>query len=216
MAVAGEHESVSRAAPTRRRRIVALAARLIERSPWLVGRWPARQPRAAEAFEAFNRGVRLGALGDRGGAVAAYRASIATGDRNVVAQAAFNLAALVPDDLETATSAYLAAIATEDPDVAPKAAYNLASLLAANGDLAGATALLHEALGYGHEDVSARATLKLESLRAEALLDRLTSISTMAAPHAESRIAPRPASSRRRSESAHPRVDRLRRLRGSH
>jgi len=213
MAGSGEHESVSRPAPTRRKRVVALAARLVRRSPWRAG-----PPHDADAFEAFNRGVRLTVLGDRDGAVAAYRTAIAIGDGDgdAVAHAAFNLATLLPHDLEAAIGAYLSAIDTAHPDVAPKAAYNLGSLLAADGDLSGATAMLHQALRYGHEDVSARATLRLESLRAEALIDRLASISTITGGRSDSRIAPRPAASRRRSAPAHRRADRLRRLRGSH
>ena len=154
-------------------------------------------------------------MGDRDAAVIAYRASIAVGEGGVAAQAAFNLAGLWPDDLGAATNAYLAALDTEHPEVAPKAAYNLGFLLAADGDLAGATAMLQRALRFGHEDVSARAALKLESLRAEAFIGRLASKSSGTVRRTASRVAPRSAPSRRRSQPARSHVDRSR-LRGSH
>lgn len=74
------------------------------------------------------------------------------------------------DDLEAATNAYLVAIETNHPDVAS----NLEWLLAAQGDLAGATTMLRRALEFGHDDVSLRAALKLDSVRAELLIPRWT------------------------------------------
>jgi tetratricopeptide (TPR) repeat protein len=171
MASTGEIDSVS----TSRWPRVGLFVRRLVGGP---------SPRATgEALDAFNRGVVLGAMGERDAAVVAYEASIAVGDRDIAARAAFNLAALWPDDPEAATSAYLSAIATEHPDVAPKAAFNLGSLLAARGDLAGAAGMLRCAVRSGHEDVSARAVLKLETLRAEALIDRWTLSRTLPRPN---------------------------------
>jgi tetratricopeptide (TPR) repeat protein len=161
MASRGEIDRVS--APRRWKGIVLLARRLVRR--------PSPRPKDV-ALDAFNRGVALSAMGERDAAVAAYETSMASCDRDIAARAAFNLGALCPDDLEVAISAYLSAIATEHPDVAPKAAFNLGSLLAARGDLEGATGMLRRALHSGDEDVSARSALKLESLRAGALIDR--------------------------------------------
>ncbi len=170
--MASEIDSVS--APSRCARVGLLVRRLVG----------GPSPRATgAALDAFNRGVVLGAMGERDAAVTAYETSIAVGDRDIGARAAFNLAALWSDNPEAATSAYLSAIATEHPDVAPKAAFNLGSLLAARGDLAGATGMLRRAVRSGHEDVSARAALKLETLRAEALLDRWTPSRPSARPN---------------------------------
>jgi tetratricopeptide (TPR) repeat protein len=187
MGATGEIDSVS--APSRSARVGLLVRRLVG----------GRSPRAAgAALDAFNRGVVLGAMGERDAAATAYETSIAVDDRDIAARAAFNLAALWSDDPEAATSAYLAAIATDHPDVAPKAAFNLGSLLAARGDLAGATGMLRRAVRSGHEDVSARAALKLEILRAEALIDLWTPSRTSARPS-------RPKAARGSAASRHQR-----------
>jgi hypothetical protein len=134
MASSGEIDEIDGISiPNRRASVRLLASRLV-RGP---------SPRATGAgSDAFNRGVVLSAMGERDAAVAAYETSIAEGDRDIAARAAFNLAALWPDDPEAATSAYLSAIATAHPDVAPKAAFDLGSLLAARADLEGATGML--------------------------------------------------------------------------
>jgi tetratricopeptide (TPR) repeat protein len=216
MAGAGGHDHGYGLTPTRRQRVVVVARCLAR---WLLrraGQRRAQQSDDVRALEAFNRGVRLGATGDRHGAISAYQASIAIGDDGAAALAAFNLAALWSDDLKAMTSAYLAAIDTEHPDVAPKAAYNLGSVLAADGDLDAATMMLQRALRYGHDDVSARAALKLENLRAEAFIHRLAARRSVTVPTARPRIAPRSASSRRRGEPARRSVDRSRRQHRSH
>jgi tetratricopeptide (TPR) repeat protein len=162
-------DPLAKPTPTRRHRVSALAGRLV-RSP----RSQDIQSHDRTALEAFNEGVKFGASGDRDAAIAAYKASVATGDSDLTAQALFNVAALCSDDLEAATNAYLAAIETNHPDVAPRAAFNLWWLLAAQGDLAGATTMLRRALEFGHDDVSLRAALKLDSVRAELLITRWT------------------------------------------
>lgn len=174
-------------------------------------------PTDRRAFDVFNDGVMLAATGDRDAAIVAYQAVIATGDCELAARAAFNIAALRCEDLQAARTAYLAAIEAGHPDVAPKAAFNLGSLLAADGDLAGARVMLEQAVGFGHEDVSARAAVMLQMLAAVLSLDSTGSDRGGAARGAG---APRVTSGRppehRRRARSHRNAFRDKRLRGCH
>ncbi len=193
-------------------RVCALAGRLV-RKP----RTRDNRSEGPTALEAFNQGVKCGASGDRDAAIAAYATAVKTGDSDLVPQALFNLAALWSDDVGAATSAYLAAIETNHPDVAPKAAFNLGWLLATQGDLPGATTVLRQALAFGHDDVNARAALKLESVRAELFISRWTATRNAAgSSSAGSSLGLRSASPRRRSEPARSQLPCSRRLRSSH
>jgi tetratricopeptide (TPR) repeat protein len=215
MAVTPDHERVLAAAAPRQG---VMAAVLTAARRWLgPGRSGARRADASPsriAVEAFNRAVALTAVGASVAAIEAYEQAIATGDGELRARAAFNIAALQLDDPRAAGGAYLQAIDTGHPDVAPKAAFNLGSLLAAGGDLAGARMMLELALDFGHQDVSARAALKLQLLAAEHPLD--DGVPGTSRQPAARRTAEPPRSAQRCRSLPHRDAAGARRLRGSH
>jgi len=116
----------------------------------------------------FNRGVTLAAVGDTDGAVDAYRRAIRSAPDHLAARAAFNIAVLRTPDLLPAAAAYRVAIDSGDEHVAPRAAFNLGLLLEQHGDLAGAERAFEQACGFGQDDISENAAVRLLQLGAAA------------------------------------------------
>jgi tetratricopeptide (TPR) repeat protein len=120
------------------------------------------------AFAGFNRAVALAAVGDTESALVAYRQVLRVADGDLAAKAVFNLAVLQSHDLDRAAAAYRAAIETGHVDAAPKAAYNLGCMLQQAGCPQAAADAFQKARSFGHERVTADATIKLGELSAVA------------------------------------------------
>jgi tetratricopeptide (TPR) repeat protein len=117
------------------------------------------------AFEAFNRGVLLSALGETSGAIAAFDAAVRAGHHDISPKAAFNMAIITGDDLAATTTAYRIAIDSGHHDVAPRAAFNLGCALEQQGLLEDARLALKQAIELASDEyVAINATVKLERL----------------------------------------------------
>ena len=131
-------------------------------------RTDARSHRRREALHHFNRGVLMAEEGMVFAAVEAYARAMESGDADLAARGAFNIATLSVQagDLGWALLNYSTAIGYGDSDVTPKAAFNLARLLEREGDLDGARTALQLAAESNHQQVAPQAIDRLRSLGA--------------------------------------------------
>ena len=110
--------------------------------------------------------TRAGNPGDVAGAVAAYKAAIASGDVDHASEAAINLGHLLRQrgDAPGALAAYQQAIAIGHANAASEAAFNLGILLEEQEDVAGARAAYEQAIASGYTNIAPKAAENLGNL----------------------------------------------------